>query len=384
MMRRLPRWSGPIRRKHFFLLILLLPLLVFCLSVGLALYFGPLVIRAAIEYGITDKPNTPLKTHTTPVAYLGGLIVFLPFLCTLALALPFDQRMLAVLLSASVVVSVGLVDDLGALSPKEKLFGQLIAALLLIKAGVSIEISVVPPLAAQALTVLWLLTCMNAFNIVDVSDGLATTSAIVGALAVTILAFIEQELPLLIMGAALMGSCSGFLFFNRQPARVYLGDTGSMLLGSLLGTLCILGTYGDNLFSSSFVPFCIMAIPFFDLALVMIARLFARLPLMQGSPDHFAVRMRDAGMQSNHIALIAGAFGLLFGAIGILSAFVDDATALLVSLSSLGLGIFLVVLVMRMFPARTSPRFVKMEAEAVETKVAKTKAKKGPSPNSVN
>ncbi len=88
---------------------------------------------------------------------------------------------------------------------------------------------------------------------------------------------------------------------------------------------------------------------------------------MQGSPDHFAVRMRDAGMQSNHIALIAGAFGMLFGAIGTLSTFADDATALLISLSSLGLGIFLIVLVMRMFPARTSQRFRKAKAEKMDS-----------------
>lgn len=337
--------------------LLLLPLLAFFLSLGLALYFGPVVIRAAIEYGIVDKPNTPLKTHEQPVAYLGGLVIFLPLLTTLALALPFEQQTLAVLLAASLVVSVGLIDDLGAMKPREKMFGQTVAALVLVKAGLYIEIATVPTLGAQGLTVFWLLVCMNATNIVDVSDGLAATSGMVGGGIVTVLAVLQGELPLILLGATLVGSCGGFWWFNKQPARIYLGDTGSMLLGCLLGTSCILSSFGENVFAPMFVPFTIMAIPFFDLALVIIARLLAKRPITQGSPDHFAVRMRDAGISPSRITGIAAFFGVVFGALGLTATQVTESTALVVSLCGLAFGVLLIIAVFVRFPSRESPRF---------------------------
>jgi len=301
------------------------------LAVLFSLYLAPILIAAANRYGIVDKPKPPLKLHGAPVAYLGGLVVFAAFLLALALTFPFDQRVLAILLCASLVVAVGLVDDLGTLIPRDKFIGQLIAAFVLVKAGVKIDIAALPSPVDELASVLWMTTCMNAFNIVDVSDGLATTAGLVGSLGAGVVAVVNDEPLVASMSAALFGACLGFLRVNRQPARMYLGDTGSMLLGAMLGALAMVGEYSrTNVVSAWFVPLCLCAIPLFDLVLVIVARLRARRRVYHGSPDHFAVRLRHHGRGARFTANVAGAIGVLVVGVGVWSTRLDDAGATLV------------------------------------------------------
>ncbi len=322
--------------------------LAFVLALGLALYIAPILIRAALRYGIVDKPKPPLKVHGDPVPYLGGMVVFAAFLASLAITFPFDKSVLAILLSSSLVVSVGLIDDLGTLVPKDKFIGQLVAAVVLVKAGVAVNLAALPSPVDEVVSVLWLVTCMNAFNILDVSDGLATTAALVGALGASAIALLNGAPMVAAMAASLAGACVGFLRVNRQPARMYLGDTGSMFLGAVLGALAMVGRYSDrNVVSSWFVPLALLAIPLFDLVLVVVARLRARRPIYHGSPDHFAVRLRRAGWSARRIARTAGCVGALVIAAGIGSTFLDDthAAAVLGTATLLLLALLVVVLV---------------------------------------
>lgn len=298
------------------------------LACALSIYLAPIIIRAANRYGIVDKPKPPLKMQDNPVAYLGGLVVFAAFLLALALTFPFDQRVLGILLCSSLVVAVGLVDDLGTLIPRDKFIGQTLAALVLVKSGVKIDIAAVPFPADEALSMLWMVTCMNAFNIVDVSDGLATTAALVGSLGAGVIALMNNEPMVAAMSWALFGACLGFLRVNRQPARMYLGDTGSMFLGAMLGALAMIGDYSArNVVSAWFVPLCICAIPLFDLTLVIVARLRQRRPIWQGSPDHFAVRLRHHGKPARFSARAAGLVGVIVVAAGVGSTSLDDVGA---------------------------------------------------------
>ena len=142
------------------------------LALGLALYLAPPIIAAAHRYGIMDHGDGRLKEQKAPVAYLGGLVVFLAMLASLAVTQQFDERMLALLLGASLIVSVGLVDDLGTLTPKDKFLGQVLVGTVLVKGGICIQLATVPTPVAQAASVLWMVSVINAFNIIDVSDGL--------------------------------------------------------------------------------------------------------------------------------------------------------------------------------------------------------------------
>jgi UDP-GlcNAc:undecaprenyl-phosphate GlcNAc-1-phosphate transferase len=324
------------------------PLLPAVLACALALYVAPILITAANRYGIVDKPKPPLKVQVEPVAYLGGLVIFAAFLLSLAITFPFDQRVLAILLCASLVVAVGLVDDLGTLIPRDKFIGQLLAALVLVKAGIKIDIGAVPFPADELVSILWMVTCMNAFNIVDVSDGLATTAALVGSLGAGVVAILNDAPLVAAMSSALFGACLGFLRVNRQPARMYLGDTGSMLLGTMLGALAMVGEYSrTNAVSAWFVPLSLCAIPLFDLVLVVVARLRAGRPVYHGSLDHFAVRLRHHGRSARFTARVAGGLGVVVVALGVLSTRLDDVGAGLVFGATAGIlaGLLLAVLV---------------------------------------
>ena len=331
----------------------LLPLFTAVLSALLAFYLAPILIRAALRYGIVDKPKPPLKTHGEPIPYLGGLVIFVSFLMALAVTFPFEPKVLAVLLSASLVVSVGLIDDLGALTPRDKLLGQLVAAVVLVKAGVHIQITVVPDPIDDVVSVLWLVTCMNAFNIVDVSDGLATTAGAIGAAGALAVALLNREPLVAAMAASLLGACVGFLRVNRQPARMYLGDTGSMLLGAVLGSLAMIGRYSEsNRVSPWFVPLVLCAIPLFDLTLVVVARLLSGKKIWLGSPDHFAVRLRHHGVSARTTARAAGLVGLLAIGAGVTSTLLDLEGALIIFAAVVAVGVALLVLMLVRFPPR--------------------------------
>lgn len=342
------------------------------LSVGLAamlaLYLAPIIIAAANRYGIVDKPKPPLKLHGEPVAYLGGLVVFSAFLLSLAITFPFDQRVLAILLCASLVVAVGLVDDLGTLIPRDKFIGQLIAAFVLVKSGVKIDIATFPFPADEAVSVFWMVTCMNAFNIVDVSDGLATTAALVGALGACVIAVLNDEPMIATMSAALFGACLGFLRVNRQPARMYLGDTGSMFIGAMLGALAMIGEYSrTNVVSAWFVPLCLCAIPLFDLALVVVARLRAGRPVYHGSPDHFAVRLRHHGKDARFSARVAGIVGVVVVAAGVVSTRLDDVGASVVFGGTAVVLLTLLGAILAKLPPRPAPSTPSTPSTAVGT-----------------
>lgn len=360
------------------------PVIAAPLAAGLALYLAPILIRAALRYGIVDKPKPPLKVHREPVPYLGGMVIFVAFLLALAVTFPFDQRVLAILLSASLVVSVGLIDDLGTLTPKDKLIGQIVAAIVLVKADVRVELEVLPDPLDHVLSVLWMVTCMNAFNILDVSDGLATTAAAVGAAGALVVAVLNGEPMVAAMAASLTGACVGFLRVNRQPARMYLGDTGSMLLGAVLGALAMVGRYSEtNVVSSWFVPLALVSIPLFDLTLVIVARLLAGKPVYYGSPDHFAVRLKHHGWQARTVARTAGGIGLVVIAVGIGSTFLGTpAAAAVLGASSVALLALLVVVLVR-FPPRVAapaPLPVGDGAETAAAHTAATKVEHAPAP----
>ena len=278
--------------------------LTFAAALVLSLYFTPVIRRGAIRYGVVDAPDGKLKVHDQPVAYLGGMAIYLSFLFALAFTHEFDERVLGLLLAASIIVMLGLFDDLKVLTPGAKLAGQAVATAVLIKAGIMIRLSFLPDEVALILTFLWLLGTTNAINLIDVSDALAGGVALVASAFLFVVASWNGHTALAVLSLALMGSTLGFLVFNRPPASIYLGDTGSMFLGFMLGALAMTNHYTFVHPWAALAPVLILGVPVFDTLFVMGVRLYRGLPVMQGSPDHFAVRLRRHGYASGTIAAL--------------------------------------------------------------------------------
>lgn len=300
---------------------------VFVMALGLSLYFTPVIRRAAIRYQILDTPNTALKTHREPVPYLGGVAIYLAFLFTLAFTYDFTHEVLGILFAASIIVTLGLFDDLKVLSPTVKLLGQIIAAFVAVKAGIMIQLTFLPEWVAFGLTMIWLVGMTNAVNLIDVSDGLAAGVSSVAGMFLYIVALKSGADTIATLTLALVGATLGFLAYNRPPARIYMGDTGSMLLGFVLGSLAMIGHYTFVHRLAAVAPVIILGVPIFDTLYVMGVRAWRRIPLMRGSPDHFAVRLRNRGYPAGRIALIGYGSGVVLGGFGLAMCWVALETA---------------------------------------------------------
>jgi len=292
--------------------------LTFALSLLLAIYLTPIMRKAAIRFGIVDRPDGRLKTHEEPVPYLGGLAVYLSFLVALALVYDFDRQVLGLLLGGTIVVLLGLIDDFGFLSPRVKLAGQLVAVGVLIKSGIYVQLEFLPeirgvPVMAYLLSVLWLVGLTNAFNIIDVMDGLASVTASIASFMLFGVALLNGRPTIAVLTLALAGSLIGFLRYNKPPARIYLGDTGSLFIGLMLGALAMIGSYTSKNDMAYLAPVLILGIPIFDTFLVMFIRWRKGLPVMFGSPDHYALRLRKMGFSVRGVLVISAVAGLLLG-----------------------------------------------------------------------
>ncbi len=297
-----------------------LAVLAFCLSLSLALWLVPRVRAAALRIGFVDRPDGRLKHQREPVAYLGGLAIYLSFLVSVALTfdLSASQDVLGLLLASGLVVVFGLIDDLGALSPWVKLAGQALACAVLIRSGIYIKLAFVPLWAAIPLTLLWLLATINAFNLIDIMDGLSAGVAAIAALATFALTASAGRVVPSIMCLALAGALIGFLRYNAEPARIYLGDTGSQFVGLLLGALAMNNSITERNVVAALAPVVILGVPLFDMCFVMHIRQLRGLPVMMGSPDHVALRLRKWRLTTRQTVLANYVAGGLLGMAGLL------------------------------------------------------------------
>jgi UDP-GlcNAc:undecaprenyl-phosphate GlcNAc-1-phosphate transferase len=291
--------------------------LAFFLALVLALYGTPLARQAAMRFNIVDRPDGRLKHQKEPVPYLGGLAIYLSFLITLALTFDFSRPVLGLLLAGTIIVMLGLIDDFGVLTPGAKFIGQLVAVFVLIKSNIRIELAFLPYWAQVALTVFWMVGLINAFNIIDVMDGLAGGVAAVSSIALFVVAAATGDEDAPVQMAALAGALIGFLRYNRHPARIYMGDAGSMFVGFLLGAVAMTLQYTHRSVMGLFAPVLILGVPIFDTFFVMTIRYLRHIPVFLGSPDHFALRLRHWAMTVPQVVMLSCAASLLLGLAGL-------------------------------------------------------------------
>lgn len=302
--------------------------LTFVLSLLLSLYGVPMARRAALAFNVVDRPDGRLKLQAAPVPYFGGLAVYLAFLISLALTFEFRQEVLGLVLAGTLMVMVGLIDDFGVLKPWPKLIGQLIAVFVLIRSGIRIEIAALPDWLDVALTVFWMIGIINAVNIIDVMDGLAGGVSVVACVWLFVVAVINQDMMIAVMLAALAGSLLGFLRFNFHPANIYLGDSGSLFVGLMLGALAMIGKYTAVNPVALLAPVLVLGVPIFDTLFVMYIRKLRGIPVFLGSPDHFALRLRRWALSVPQVAALSYGVAFVLGGIGIASMFVRTEIAL--------------------------------------------------------
>jgi UDP-GlcNAc:undecaprenyl-phosphate GlcNAc-1-phosphate transferase len=334
---------------------MLASLAVALLAAALSALLTPQAIRLAWALGFLDKPNTSLKTHRQPVAYLGGVAIALAFgvallavkLCLAPssgyapwpLGLERGRGIYAIGLGAFIALGLGLLDDKKALGPGAKFLGQILGALVLVACGLRVRF-VDGPLGA-GLTVLWVVTVTNAMNFVDIMDGLAACVAAAAAAAFWAFALHGERLDDALAAAALGGACLGFLPYNWRPAKVDMGDAGSHFLGFTLAAISLNLRYSHQNELAVFSPLVILALPLFDVALMIVIRTRKGLAPWKGSPDHVPLRLRALGWPVPRVVLTLSLATLALGALVLGASFLGLNQALLLWA---GLGVAAVML----------------------------------------
>lgn len=307
--------------------------LTFAVALGVSMALTPWVARTARAIGMVDRPDGDLKNHAEPVAYLGGLAVFVAFLVGFAPFYELDRQVLAILLGSTLIVLLGFLDDLGNLRPATKLLGQTLAVLIVIKAGVAIKIVFLPPMISYPLSFLWLIGMTNAFNIIDIMDGLSSGVGTIAATFLCIVALSSGQLGVAHMTLALMGALLGFLRYNRQPASIYLGDAGSLFIGFVLGALGMVGIYARNNPVAVLAPVLILGVPIFDTLFVMTIRWMRGLNPLRGSPDHFALRLRKWRLSVSQTVNLSCGLAILLGMAALVMVFGSQRAAVITLLA---------------------------------------------------
>ena len=307
-------------------------ILGFFLAYFLALVGTPMAREAALRFGVVDRPDGALKNHDEPVAYLGGLAVFSAFLLSIGMTFEFDAELLALLLASTIVTTVGLIDDFGALTPKPKVIGQVVAVFVLLKAGIMVQVAVIPWWARLIITVLWLVGLSNAFNLVDIMDGLAAGLGVIAATFLLVVALLNGRLVVAAFTVAMIGALLGFLRSNFHPATIYLGDCGSLFIGLTLGALAMVMDYTHYNPLGWLAPLYILAVPLIDTLYVIVLRIRAGRKIYYGSADHFPLRVRRRldGWTAGTV-VVSYAVAVVFGALGLVVLFLDPVSTLILT-----------------------------------------------------
>ena len=250
---------------------------VFLLAFFLNIFFTIISIYSGRKLKLLDQPSER-KVHLVPTPRIGGIAIFLAFLFTLLRNLQFSKELTGLLIGGTIIFILGLLDDIHPLGTLPRILLQVTACLVVIKSGV--YITFIPPhwpmerMLESVITVLWLTGMANAVNFLDGIDGLVSSFGIICSLLFFFIALPTQQTFLGFLCIALAGSCSGFLFFNWNPSKIFLGDSGSTFIGFMLAGIGVMGSWAENnpMVALS-TPLLILGIPIFDMIYTTISRI---------------------------------------------------------------------------------------------------------------
>ncbi|MHB2019720.1 MAG: MraY family glycosyltransferase [Candidatus Xenobia bacterium] len=338
--------------------------LVFALSLTLTMALTPLAKRLAVRYGAMDQPD-PRKVHAVPIPRWGGIAIYLSFYISLAIILLFfleldtagslshfagglagaadaisigfqkaseaRTNLLGLVLGGSMMVLLGMVDDRVTLPAKIKLLGQIAVAGVLVACGISIgyirdpfhvDTVYFPPAVTVLGTIFWIVGITNAVNLLDGLDGLLAGVASISAAIFFVVSLTQGQYLVALMLAALCGSALGFLRDNFNPARIFMGDTGSLLIGMLFASLSIMGSLKTNTTVAILVTACVMGLPILDTSMAIVRRFLRGRPIFSPDKEHLHHKLLGSGLTQRQTVLLIYVLNGALGAAGLWMAWI--------------------------------------------------------------
>jgi UDP-GlcNAc:undecaprenyl-phosphate GlcNAc-1-phosphate transferase len=291
----------------------------FLVALAVVLVLTPAVGRVARVLGVVDEPGEQRRMHLRAVPRLGGLAIFLGIFIPALAFLELTPAYRGILLGAAVATAVGMADDFRGLLWWVKLGGQIASALIAVYFGVTIEhfsfpllgIHELPEWLSVVATVVWIVGMMNVINLLDGMDGLAAGISAIAGGTFAVLALSLGRPEAAVLSAIVAGACLGFLRHNFYPARIFMGDSGSHLLGFILAAVAIQGALKTAATVALLFPLLILAVPILDTSFVIAKRLKYGRPLHEPTPWHLYHRFRNIGFSQTRAALYFYVWGLV-------------------------------------------------------------------------
>ena len=301
------------------------PSAIYALLIAAVITFAltPVAMRAAWRLGVVDRPGGR-RIHDRPIPLLGGVAIFLGILVAVLPNLEVDRRYASILIGAGLICLLGVVDDRFGIPPLPKLLGQIACAAIPVATGMTIDSITIPLIEpstvsfgvlAYPLTIIFIVAVANVVNLADGMDGLAAGVCGISALTFAILALSLGRISAGVMAAAVAGACLGFLPWNFNPAKVFMGDSGALVLGFLLACVSIQGVMKTAAALSLVFPLVVLLVPILDTSFVILKRLKSGQSIASADKNHFHHRLLRVGYTQRQ------AVGLLYAWSAVLAAF---------------------------------------------------------------
>ncbi|MEJ7585431.1 MAG: MraY family glycosyltransferase [Acidimicrobiales bacterium] len=284
------------------------------LALALSLVFVPMARRGALHLQMTDRPGAG-KAHKVTTPYLGGVAVAVAVLLGAAVNGSWKGQAAAILAAALLVACIGLVDDVRTATPIVRLAVETVAAVIAFSAGARVELLGGP--GDLVLTVLWLVVLTNAYNLLDNMDACASLMVATSATALLVAAVLNDQVLVATLAVAVVGGAAGFLVYNWHPARIILGDAGSLFLGFLVSAIALKLRFPAPSGTGLLAVVLVAAPALFDTTLVVISRSLAGRSIYVGGTDHTSHRLVALGLTPHQVALILAAVSAAGGVLGI-------------------------------------------------------------------
>ncbi|HLV09444.1 MAG TPA: MraY family glycosyltransferase [Halanaerobiales bacterium] len=293
---------------------------IFLMSLVVTYIFTPLVKRFATRINAVDRPNYR-RVNTNSVPTLGGIAIYTGFVSTLLLLVSLNRTLIGIITGGTIILFVGIIDDLYDISPPLKLLGQVAAAVVLIIFGIKIEFITNPFSGGMfylgywgvPLTLLWIVGITNTVNLVDGLDGLAAGITTIASSTLFFVALQEGRIVPAVIALALAGSSLAFLRFNFNPAKIFMGDTGAMFLGFILAAVSVSGALKSAATVTLVVPVLVLGVPIFDTVFAIIRRIYNGKPISKADNGHIHHRLLALGFNQRQAVMSVYAISIGLG-----------------------------------------------------------------------
>ena len=309
----------------------------------------PFVIKLAKKKGFLDVPKDSRRVHKKPIPVGGGIAMVISVTILMLVFLPINKSLIMAIISSLVIALSGLYDDKYDLSPKLKFGFQILAAIILIIGGMKIEFFTNPFDYEDALlilnmlsipvTIFWVCGITNTINLIDGLDGLASGVSMICAISMFFITYQMGRYDVSLVCALVAGACLGFLPFNFNPAKIFMGDTGALYLGFMLSYISISGFLKQAAILMIFVPVLILGVPVFDTAFAMVRRKLSGKSMVEADKGHLHHRLLKMGLNQRQTVVILYSISAIFGVLANLISRFHSSIALVISL-----GVLLIII----------------------------------------